>query len=175
MVTGSIQNNFEDSTLSLQSTKWHGALLSKRYAMVLNFYTDTQVYFAGFFSSEQNIHQVVRLSGVFNLRPETVETVGSFKKELKTHLLLPIGSLHILEAIEKIFVRRFDPSFALRNSQSEILLYSAVQPISRRLIKKIDMCLLSGKSCSLSGKSHVLAASYKLYTVDQSRGFAVYW
>ena len=51
-------------------------------------------------------------------------------------------------------VRRFDPSFALRNSPSEILLYGAVQPISSCLIRKIDMCLLSGKS-------HVLAASYK--------------
>ena len=88
--------------------------------------------------------------------------------------MLPIGSLHIVEAMEKFW---FDPSFALRNSQSEILLYGTVSPISSCLIRNIHMCLLSGKSCSFSGKLHVLATSYliQLIRVKVSLFIGEFW
>ena len=72
--------------------------------------------------------------------------------------LLPKASLHILEAIEKFWfdgwtVGRFDPSLALRNSQSGILLYGQSSQSAAVLKEKLGpfpYVLPSGNFCQVS-------------------------
>ena len=98
-------------------------------------------------------------------------------------VFLPTGRLIAAErqpsyswSYQEILVRWFDPSFALRNTQSEILLYGGRSLANEHLSYKKNGHVLAQRKIMLAQrKSHVLAASYiNQNTVDQSQGFAVY-